>query len=65
MYFFRECIGNLNTTSLKEIWDSSDVLKKMRSRDIGECGLCKYKYSCGGCRAYSGFEKIDEMCPIQ
>lgn len=63
--FFRECIGNLNTTSLKEIWDSSDVLKKMRSRDIGECGLCKYKYSCGGCRAYSGFEKIDEMCPIQ
>lgn len=62
--FFRHCIGNLKTENLIDIWKNSDVLKKLRNRDIGKCGECNYKYICGGCRAYSGLEEQDEMCPI-
>lgn len=62
--FFRKRIGNLKNETINDIWQNSDILKKLRNRDIGECGECKHKISCGGCRAFSGFEEKDEMCPI-
>ena len=62
--FLRKSIGNIKITDLKEIWKKSDTLIKLRNRDINICGTCQYKYSCGGCRAYSGIFEHDEMCPM-
>jgi len=62
--FLRERLGNIKTEKIKDIWDNSDILKKLRNRDIEKCGECEYKYSCGGCRAFSGINKKDEFCPL-
>jgi len=62
--FLRENIGNIMTHNLKELWKKSDILTKLRNREINICGECKYKNSCGGCRAYSGIFEHDKMCPI-
>lgn len=33
-------------------YENSDVIKNLFSRNFsGKCGNCKYKYTCGGCRA--------------
>jgi radical SAM protein with 4Fe4S-binding SPASM domain len=45
-------IGNIREDDLREIWDSSEVLWKLRDRDALEgCGACEFRYVCGGCRA--------------
>ncbi len=62
--FLREKIGNLMEKSLIEIWNNSNVLKKLRNRDIKICRNCNFKYSCGGCRAFSGIYEKDEFCPL-
>lgn len=62
--FLREKIGNITTDNLKEIWKNNKMLIKLRNKDINECGKCKFKYSCGGCRAASGIFEKDIMCPI-
>lgn len=62
--FLREKLGNINEKSLKGIWNNSEMLKKLRNKDINECSECKYRYTCGGCRAFSGIFEKDEMCPI-
>jgi radical SAM protein with 4Fe4S-binding SPASM domain len=59
-------IGNVREKSIKEIWNNSIVLKKMRERDafIG-CGKCEYRYICGGCRAraYAYFDDVQAPDP--
>ncbi len=62
--FLREKLGNLKTDSLMDIWKNNEILKKLRSRSIGHCGKCKYNYSCGGCRAFSGIYEKDDFCPL-
>lgn len=62
--FLREKLGNLKTDSLLDIWNNSEILARLRERKIEKCGECKYKYSCGGCRAFSGIFKKDEFCPL-
>ena len=62
--FLREKIGNLKTDKLVDIWNNSITLKNLRERKIEKCGECKYKYSCGGCRAFSGIYKKDDFCPL-
>lgn len=45
-------IGNIREQKLRDIWDNSEVLKKLRDRDkLKGCGTCPDKYICGGCRA--------------
>lgn len=46
-------IGNVLKDGFKNLWENSDVLKKLRDRELlkNGCGECKYKYVCGGCRA--------------
>ena len=46
-------IGNLSKTSLREIWSTSKVLRRLRERQSyeGECGKCSLWPSCRGCRA--------------
>ncbi|MCD6248616.1 MAG: radical SAM protein [Hadesarchaea archaeon] len=62
-------IGNIREQSLREIWQNSEVLKKIRDRDKFEgCGECKYKYVCGGCRAraygyFGDLQAADPGCP--
>lgn len=49
-------VGNIREKTLKEIWEESPILKKIRSINIkdlkGVCSKCKYlEYCAGGCRA--------------
>ncbi len=62
--FLREKLGNLKKEKLLDIWNNSNILIKLRERKIEKCGECKYKYSCGGCRAFSGIYKKDDFCPL-
>jgi radical SAM protein with 4Fe4S-binding SPASM domain len=45
-------IGNLLTRSLKEIWERSELLEKLRRKENlrGQCGRCEIK-DCRGCRS--------------
>jgi len=45
--------GNVQQTALAEIWNGSDVLRRLRDLDQlgGACGRCQFKGVCGGCRA--------------
>lgn len=45
-------LGNIRKKSLEEIWESSELLWKLRSREF-ECSGCRYINLCGGCRAAS------------
>jgi len=45
-------IGDLKNERLVDIWRNSEVLDLFRNRENlkGRCGICKYKFICGGCR---------------
>lgn len=45
--------GNLKTSSLRTIWDTSEVFVNIRRRkSLGDrCGACEFNSTCGGCRA--------------
>ena len=49
---FPVSIGNLLETPLKQIWEESDILKKLRRRENlkGKCGRCQVT-DCRGCRS--------------
>jgi len=46
-------VGNIRKTSFIDIWRRSEVMQKLRDRRLLEenCGVCQYRYVCGGCRA--------------
>lgn len=45
-------IGNLRTHKIDDIWTSSELLRRVRKRELnGPCGTCEIRYECGGCRA--------------
>jgi AdoMet-dependent heme synthase len=46
-------IGNVRADSLREIWATSDVLQRLRTKSSykGKCGSCAKWSSCRGCRA--------------
>ncbi len=45
-------LGNIRKDRLRDVWHSSALLWKLRSRDSLEgCGACEHRYICGGCRA--------------
>lgn len=46
-------VGRLFEKRLKEIWDTSRVLRELRLRELyrGHCGVCEFRAVCGGCRA--------------
>lgn len=48
-------LGNIQNDSIANIWRNSPVFALLRDRNNlqGQCGRCKYKYCCGGCRAES------------
>jgi AdoMet-dependent heme synthase len=46
-------VGNVRERSLTDIWANSGVLNVLRERKTlkGQCGICEYRETCGGCRA--------------
>jgi heme b synthase len=51
-YLELDC-GNVRERQLKEIWQHSEILTRLREVDCykGKCGVCEYRRVCGGCRA--------------
>ena len=64
-------LGDVRKTPFDEIWRDNPVLKKLRTLDYGgKCGVCRYKNSCGGCRARAAvyndgnFMAADPICKL-
>jgi AdoMet-dependent heme synthase len=55
--------GNIRQTALKKILYESEVFVKIVQRDKlkGKCGSCRYRYTCGGCRAMAYYDSKDYM----
>lgn len=55
--------GNVREKTLFEIVDQSPVFQQLLDREQlrGKCGRCRYKKTCGGCRAMAWFESGDLM----
>ncbi|MHA1238073.1 MAG: radical SAM protein [Candidatus Odinarchaeia archaeon] len=55
-------VGNILTDDFEELWRSHRVLLTCRNKDLlqGNCGVCEFKYNCGGCRAraYNYFKNL-------
>lgn len=44
-------LGNVREQGIDRIWQDSPVLAQLRSRELkGECGDCRYRLTCSGCR---------------
>jgi radical SAM protein with 4Fe4S-binding SPASM domain len=45
--------GNIRERGIKEIWENAEVFRLLRDSELlrGKCGICEFKYVCGGCRA--------------
>ena len=57
-------LGNIRKRSLREIWNESPVLKRLRSRELkGKCGECEHKNTCAGCRGRAYEETGDILAP--
>lgn len=58
-------LGNVRERSIKEIWQGSPTLARLRSRDLlqGECGKCEHKQVCAGCRGRAYEEKGNMLAP--
>jgi heme b synthase len=64
--------GDLRESSFKEVWENSEVFKKLRdfSAYQGKCGCCEYVKFCGGCRARAyeatgDFMEEEPLCMYQ
>ena len=55
--------GNVRQTSLYDIIDKSDIFQNLLNRDAmgGKCGRCRYRRTCGGCRAMAHYRTGDYM----
>jgi len=54
-------LGNIREKSIREIWNESPILKRLRGRELeGECGQCDYKNTCAGCRGRA-YEETGDM----
>ena len=53
--------GNVRDSRLSEVLDSHPVFTGLKSREKlgGKCGRCRYKMSCGGCRALAHYVNGD------
>lgn len=51
--FIEESIGNLKTSSFKDLWHNAPLMVQLRDRKQleGRCGTCEFSAMCSGCRA--------------
>ena len=56
-------LGNVREESITQIWNNSQILSKLRNRNLleGECGRCIYVDKCAGCRGRAYEETGDIM----
>jgi radical SAM protein with 4Fe4S-binding SPASM domain len=58
-------LGNLKESAFKDIWfnNNDPVLAELRDRRLlkGNCGTCKYRDVCGGCRAQAFWRTGDYL----
>ncbi len=61
--YFPLAAGNIKKQSFREIWENSELFKKLRdfASYKGRCGVCEYVNVCGGCRARAYCLKGDYM----
>lgn len=60
--YIPEAVGELRKHPLKEVWESSATLRRLRSElPGGKCGDCDFRLSCGGCRARAAAAHGDLM----
>lgn len=51
-----EEVGNVRETPFDELWATSEVFERLRTRAYGgSCGTCDYREGCGGCRARAAY----------
>jgi len=55
-------LGNIREESITQIWDNSQILLKLRNRELlqGQCGRCIYRDKCTGCRGRA-YEETGNM----
>ena len=55
--------GNVRETPLSKILKENKILKDLRTRETlkGKCGYCRYKQTCGGCRARAYYHTGDYL----
>ncbi|MCB4790502.1 MAG: radical SAM protein [Elusimicrobia bacterium] len=55
--------GNVRETPFYEILKNNDILETVRKRTglKGKCGICRYKHTCGGCRAVAYYKTGDYL----
>ena len=58
-------VGDLREQTFKDIWENSEVMLKLRNKDLIKppCGECPYRYVCGGCRARAYSYHGDYLAP--
>ena len=58
-------VGDLRKQTFKDIWENSEVMLKLRYKDLIKppCGECPYRYVCGGCRARAYSYHGDYLAP--
>jgi len=57
--------GNVREQSLKEIYTESKIFKELKDPDKlkGKCGVCEFRYICGGSRARAYAMTGDYLAP--
>ena len=63
-------LGNIRTTSLVRAYRDDSLLRGIRARNLkGSCGLCEFRFVCGGSRARAYAHEGDPLasdpaCPL-
>ncbi len=63
--FIQESVGNLMTSTFKDLWDNAPLMRQLRDRKNleGKCGTCEFSAMCSGCRARAFAETGNYMAP--
>lgn len=70
--FLQLNVGNIREKNVSEIWYNSEILENLRNRHLlkGNCGECRHRETCGGCRARAylmagDYLASDPICPVE
>jgi len=67
-YLMDVVVGNTRKDKIMAVWKNSEILKSLRTREDlkGNCGSCKDKQICGGCRAraWTYFKDLNSPDPV-
>jgi radical SAM protein with 4Fe4S-binding SPASM domain len=63
--FIEESVGNLKTSTFKDLWENAPLMRQLRDRKNleGKCGTCEFSAMCSGCRARAFAETGNYMAP--